>query len=103
MENVMPLSDPLVLGTVVFTILSLVLYRILNRRRDQLYLGGSKPGVLAHPASIDVKTVMMIVVSTLVLGSSLYVILSQKYQGESEKWAYGVIGTILGFWLRPEK
>jgi hypothetical protein len=32
--------------------------------------------------------------------ASLYIILSKKYSAESEKWAFGSIGTILGFWLK---
>jgi hypothetical protein len=40
------------------------------------------------------------IASLLVLIGSLFVILSKTYQSDSEKWAYGSIGTILGYWLK---
>ncbi len=33
--------------------------------------------------------------------AALYIILSDAYGQESLKWAYGAIGTLIGFWLRP--
>ena len=45
------------------------------------------------------QDVMAIVVSIAVLGAGLYVILSRKYPADSHKWAYGAVGTIVGFWL----
>jgi hypothetical protein len=39
-------------------------------------------------------------ISLLVSVASLIVILSRKYKNESEKWAYGTLGTVLGFWLK---
>lgn len=46
---------------------------------------------------------MAVIVSLVVLGSAIYMILSQNYGEASEKWGFGAIGTIIGFWLRPEK
>jgi hypothetical protein len=43
---------------------------------------------------------MPVLVSILVLGSAMYVILSGAYSSEQEKWAFGSIGTILGYWLK---
>lgn len=40
------------------------------------------------------------IISLLVSIASLVVILSRKYKNESEKWAYGTLGTVLGFWLK---
>lgn len=34
------------------------------------------------------------------LGASLYIILSRAYGEASEKWAYGMIGTVFGYWLQ---
>jgi hypothetical protein len=39
------------------------------------------------------------VVTIPVLICSLYVIVSRRYKDEDKKWAYGAIGTLLGFWL----
>lgn len=47
-----------------------------------------------------IKTIMAPLISLLVIAASLYVILSAKYKADSEKWAFGSIGTIIGFWLK---
>ncbi len=44
---------------------------------------------------------MPILVSIAVLGSALFVILSNKlYDDAQQKWAFGAVGTILGYWLK---
>jgi uncharacterized membrane protein len=45
---------------------------------------------------------MRIAISLAVLSSSLYVVLSNSYNDETQKWAFGALGTILGAWL-PRK
>jgi len=40
------------------------------------------------------------IISIIVLSGALYVVLSQDYGQSDQKWAYGSIGTVLGFWLR---
>jgi hypothetical protein len=47
-----------------------------------------------------IADVMRVVVSLLVLLSGLYVILSGAYDGGSQKWAFGAVGSIVGYWLR---
>ena len=95
--------DVLVGGTVVVTAAALVTYRFLRRNGKQVPQSGGRPEAVAGPARVNVKTIMMVVVSILVLGSSLFIILSGQYDSESQKWAFGVVGTIVGFWLRPGK
>jgi hypothetical protein len=41
-----------------------------------------------------------VVISAIVLLAALYIILSRKFATDQEKWAFGVIGTILGYWLK---
>jgi hypothetical protein len=43
---------------------------------------------------------MQVLMSIALLGASLYVILSGKYQTPDQHWAYGTIGTVMGFWLK---
>jgi hypothetical protein len=62
-------------------------------------LVGHPPPVGANPLEAE-RLWMTAVVTGVVLASSLWVILSKKYGPESGKWAYGVVGIILGFWLR---
>lgn len=38
--------------------------------------------------------------SVVVLGASLLVILSQKFSEDVSKWAFGMVGLIVGYWLR---
>ena len=42
---------------------------------------------------------MQAIVTGSVLASSLYVIVSKRYAEMDKKWAYGSVGTILGYWL----
>lgn len=37
--------------------------------------------------------------SVIVLGVSIYMILSKQYSDETNKWAFGMIGLITGYWL----
>ena len=39
-------------------------------------------------------------VSGVVLVAGLYVVLSGSYPDDYVKWAFGVIGVVLGYWLR---
>ncbi len=95
--------DVLVGGTAVVTAAALVTYRLLRRKERQVAPGGGRPEAVAAPVRLNVKAIMMVLVSILVLGSSLFIILSGQYDNENQKWAFGAVGTIVGFWLRPEK
>lgn len=43
---------------------------------------------------------MPAVVTLLVLGASLYVIISGDYEEDYRNWAFGCVGTVLGYWLK---
>ena len=49
------------------------------------------------------RMMMPIIISLAVLGSALYVILSQNYSDAQQKWAFGAVGTLLGHWLKGSK
>jgi hypothetical protein len=40
-----------------------------------------------------------VAVTIPVLGCALYVIVSRRYKDADKKWAYGAVGTLLGYWL----
>jgi hypothetical protein len=42
---------------------------------------------------------VQIAVTLIFVASSLFVVLSKKYAPAERHWAYGALGTILGFWL----
>jgi hypothetical protein len=44
---------------------------------------------------------MQFSIAVVLLAASLYVILSKQYDASDTHWAYGTIGTLVGFWLRP--
>jgi len=49
------------------------------------------------------RAIMMMVVTVSVLASALYVILSAKFDADAQKWAFGVVGVLVGFWLNQER
>lgn len=56
----------------------------------------------AGGAGFNAMTIRMVITIVLLL-AAVYIILSQKYDADSQKWAFGVVGTILGYWMRTEK
>ncbi len=47
-----------------------------------------------------VKACGAIGVSLSVLSVALYIVLDKSAGHDSKKWAYGIIGLIVGYWLR---
>jgi hypothetical protein len=43
---------------------------------------------------------MQITVSLALVGAGLYVILSRQYTLADTNWSCGIIGTVIGFWLK---
>jgi hypothetical protein len=69
---------------------TLVIHGVLTRR----------PASAAMAFRTQTATVIMqIVVSLVVLAAAVYVLLATS-NADDHKWAYGVIGTIVGYWLR---
>ena len=54
---------------------------------------------LALPA-LSVTVSMQIVVTLAVLVAGLYVILDPSYAADDKKWGYGIVGTVVGYWLK---
>lgn len=48
------------------------------------------------------RPTMQILVSLAILGCALYIVLSHSYTEQEKHWAYGVIGAILGYWLKSK-
>jgi len=47
------------------------------------------------------REIIQIGLSLVLLLASLFVILSKLYEPGEKHWAYGIIGTLIGFWLKP--
>lgn len=44
--------------------------------------------------------VVRLIVSGLFASAALYVILSDSYPDATSKWAFGIAGLVIGYWLR---
>lgn len=51
-------------------------------------------------AVLSMREWVQIIISVVLLIASLFVVLSPKYGPKDKHWAYGTIGTLVGFWLR---
>lgn len=51
------------------------------------------------PDAPPVVLATQIVITMIVLISSLYVVLSRRYPSDTEKWAFGTIGLLIGYWM----
>ena len=49
-----------------------------------------------------IRTILIvrIVISAAALFAALFVILSNKYPDADVKWAFGMVGLVIGYWLR---
>ena len=47
-----------------------------------------------------IRGVMVAILILAVLGVSLYIIVSRQYDAESERWVFGTVGVLLGYWLK---
>ena len=76
-----------------------------RRRHHQLDPAGS--GEMRVPTrsyflSLVLERIRMIhIVTTILMLASLWIILSNRYDEDVQKWAFGAMGSVLGFWLRP--
>ena len=105
------------LALVIATIIFLILYRFSPYIRD---LKSTPSGVIRNVLVLNVKKektpkqkefptekkilftfrdIMASIVTIPILACALYIILSQNNTAYDE-WAYGVIGIIVGFWLK---
>ena len=82
-------------------IATVVALRILRFWRHSILAANSQPvGEIVASRRWPTKMIMAVIVSLAVLGSALFIILSGNYDGSSEKWAFGAVGTIMGYWLK---
>lgn len=60
-------------------------------------------GLTGAPSGSGVTTstgeIVQIAITFIVLAAALYIILSKKYPDDTQKWAFGIIGLIVGYWL----
>lgn len=49
---------------------------------------------------MDALVVLKIIITMCLLGGSLYIILSNRYDKDTKKWAMATIGALMLFWLK---
>ena len=102
--------------TIAFFILYHILLRIIARkfqvwrsndsneleysgRRGQTLQGVIEARDISRLFSL-IRIGMPVFISVIVLGCALYIILTKEYNASAEKWAFGSVGTIIGYWLK---
>jgi hypothetical protein len=45
------------------------------------------------------KNSMQALISLVLLGTSLIVMITERYSEKDKNWAYGTVGALVGFWL----
>ena len=73
------------------------IFAMLAHRAAKTVITRGKTTILSE----HLMKIMIIIVSVAVLTASLYVILSGRYDEGTQKWAFGTVGAIVGFWLKP--
>lgn len=61
---------------------------------------GARPGF--PPFAPDAPPTVMatqIAITMIVLVASLYIVLADRYPTDTEKWAFGTIGLLIGYWM----
>lgn len=43
---------------------------------------------------------MQVIVSLAILGAALHVLISRQYASNDTDWAHGIVGTVIGYWLK---
>lgn len=87
--------------SIALFVVSVILLLTLNywRVRGPVDLPPPPPG--SEPAtSLSYALGAQLVISAILLVAALFVILTKKYPPQDKHWAYGALGTIVGFWLK---
>lgn len=67
---------------------------------DSIGEGAMYAGSKQSAAKRNLRRYTRVLLSVVLLGASIYIILSDTYDDAQEKWAFGTIGSLLGYWLK---
>ena len=70
-----------------------------NTRMDLPRPRTSGRGPQQRRSEAATRSVMQVVVTVAVLGAALGIIVAGE-DADAQKWAFGIVGTIIGFWLK---
>ena len=71
---------------------------------------GALPGAMGFVKKPDdfiwlrpiISVAMSVIVSVALLAGGLYVVLFGAYSAGDKNWAYGALGALLGYWVKPQ-
>lgn len=79
-------------GLTVAGLLVLIIWR--------LTLPGVRPGFPPFaPDAPPTVSAIQVAITMMVLVASLYIVLADRYPTDTEKWAFGTIGLLIGYWM----
>lgn len=86
---------------VIISLLNLFLLkgRLLSSEIPPDLAGGGKA---SNKNSVNkvLITVFSLVLQLIFVAVSFYIILSQKFPSDTQRWAFGTLGLVLGYWLK---
>jgi hypothetical protein len=75
------------------TLVLFLVYLFIRRRRPSRGEIG-----ICYPR-LQLAAPMIYVITGVILVASLWIILSNKYDADTKKWAFGSTGSVVSFWL----
>jgi multisubunit Na+/H+ antiporter MnhB subunit len=89
-------------GAVLFGA-TITLFLVASRIKQMRWRSSLQLGLTAQP-SIEItaaaRVFMEAAVSLAVLGSGLWIMVSNGYEAGDKQWATGALGAVLGYWLK---
>ena len=89
----------------LFIISIMVLFTLsLGGRPQPSPAPGPTPSPAPNPelwsSGMNYPLTAQLVITGVLLVAALFVILTKKYPAQDKHWAYGALGTVVGFWLK---
>jgi hypothetical protein len=85
----------------LFVVAAVVLFFVGSTRQGALPPPPPPPAPAPEvPAVMSYPLTAQLVISAVLLVAALFVILTKKYPPQDKHWAYGALGTVVGFWLK---
>lgn len=84
----------------LFVVAAVVLFFVGSTRQGDLSPQRPPAPAPEVPAVMSYPLTAQLVISAVLLVAALFVILTKKYPPQDKHWAYGALGTVVGFWLK---
>jgi hypothetical protein len=92
------------IGLFIVSIMVLFALSVVKHRPPSADPGPSasppEPGPELWSSGMNYPLTAQLVITGVLLVAALFVILTKKYPAQDKHWAYGALGTVVGFWLK---